>query len=511
MTSTQPVGITHIWPGNKLINPNAQPFSDERETDVWDELRALSFDLEHDLKQGRITVVTHYPDGGEDFLSVLKKGEVVLSRVFFFEPREIELKVHRLATSTIRKEKISFHLGSHLDAQELIKRHRKGEVSVLVLWWPDESEHLTYLPKVQAECPDLPIYIFHCDYREDRWGVEREGGSGNWQSRFHTKTEALIIPEHVDVVVRGLCNVGSVSMWGALPKHGKSYLFLSLMKALLSGKPWLGYFEVSQSKRVVYLVPEVGLRGVMKRLRKLGMVDYLYDPIANPDGGLFLQTLSSKSKLKLDDTALLRAVQGADVFVDPIIRYIEGEENNASDQRILSNKLLALISAEARSVWCAHHSPKAFKDVTDITTQNVLRGTGEFAAFPDIIFGVLKTNDETGRLYIKCTDARDDDEYLGDFEVEMRPWIDETGDLKLIVPPGTGTPLREQRRTNSKPGPKADSERQAKVDFAKNTPGSLQDKADAINGRFGSKHSKSYVSGLLKEKEFDADNTQESF
>src|SRR6185437_150880 len=145
----------------------------------------------------------------------------------------------------------------------------------------------------------------------------------------------------------------------------------------------------------------------------------------------------------------------------------------------LSNKLLALISAEARSVWCAHHSPKAFKDVTDITTQNVLRGTGEFAAFPDLIFGVLKTNDETSRLYIKCTDARDDDEYLGDFEVEMRPWIDETGDLKLVVPPGTGTPLREQKR--SKSGAKVDPEWQIKLDFANRVGGSYKDKAKAVN------------------------------
>jgi hypothetical protein len=352
---------------------------------------------------------------------------------------------------------------------------------------------------VVSRCPDLPVYIFHCDYRTDKYGVEREAGAGDWHSRFHTQTEALTTPEKVDVVVRGLCNVGSISIWGALPKHGKSWLFLSIIKALLSGKPWLEFFEVSQSKRVVYLVPEVGLRGVMRRLRKLGLVDYLYDPITNADGGLFLQTLSSKSKFKLDEAALLLAVQSADVFIDPIIRYIEGDENSASDQRILSNKLLALIGAEARSVWCAHHSPKAFKDVNDITTQNVLRGTGEFSAFPDIIFGVLKTNDETARLYIKCTDARDDDEYLGDFEVEMRPWIDEAGDLKLVIPPGTGTPLREQRR-GSKSGPKVDPDREEKIALARSTPGSLKDKAKAVNEKFGTKHSKSTVSGWL---EFD--------
>jgi hypothetical protein len=548
---TTNVGVTHIWPYSKIVNPEAQPFSNEREADVWDELRHLTFD---DDVRGKIYVALHASFNHDayagDFKREIEKDHVVNNRVTFYRPREVEFNVHHPATRehsfqlprSVDEEfkfgengweevpdtsdpiviaavpahdgketrKIAFHLGSSVDAQLVVKQFANHEVCALVLWYPDESHQLTYLPLVRSKCPDLPIYIFHCDYRTDKYGVAREGGagsSGNWQSRFHSKTEALTIPEDVDVVVRGLCNVGSVSMWGALPKHGKSYLFLSLMKALLAGKPWLDHFQVSKSQRVVYLVPEVGLRGVMKRLRKLGMVDYLYDTVRNPEGRFFIQTLSSKDKLKLDDAALLQAVQGADVFVDPIIRYIEGEENNASDQRMLSNKLLALISAEARSVWCAHHSPKAFKDVTDITTQNVLRGTGEFAAFPDIIFGVLKTDDETSRLYIKCTDARDDDEYLGDFEVEMRPWIDETGDLKLVVPPGAGTPLREQRRNKS--GPKGDPDKQAKIEFVRervDSGCSLTKATEEANQKFDSKHGVSTFSEWLKPFKGEATN-----
>jgi RecA-family ATPase len=325
------------------------------------------------------------------------------------------------------------------------------------------------------------------------------GTNNNWREVFHTKTEALALPENVQIVIRGLCNVGNMCIWGGLPKHGKSYLFLSLIKALLSGKNWLDYFEVSQSKRVIYLVPEVGLRGVVKRLRKLKMLDYLYDPATNPDGKLFVQSLSSLQKLALDDTRLLEAVKDADVFVDPLIRFIDGDENNSGEQRILSNKLLRLLGCEARSVWVAHHSPKAFKDVRDITTQNVLRGTSEFAAFPDIIFGVLKINDETARLYIKCTDARDDDEYLGDFEVELRPWIDEEGDMRLVVQPGKGTPLNEQRKS----GKKADPDKQQKIDYARSVEGSTQEKADAVNEKFGSKHHKSTIHQWLKP--FDTD------
>jgi hypothetical protein len=320
-----------------------------------------------------------------------------------------------------------------------------------------------------------------------------------WKRSFHTKSEALLLPETIDIVVRGLCNVGNICIWGALPKHGKSYLFLSIIKALLAGKPWLDYFEVSPSKKVIYLVPEVGLRGVVKRLRKLNMVDYLY-----PDGGLFLQTLSSLNKLALDDADLLEAVEGADVFVDPLIRFINGDENNSGEQRILSNKLLNLLGCKARSVWVAHHSPKAFKDVRDITTQNVLRGTSEFAAFPDIIFGVLKTNDETARLYIKCTDARDDDEYLGDFEVELRPWIDDTGDMKLVVLPGAGVPLSKQRKSG---GRKEDPDKQQKIDFAKSVDGSLQEKVDAVNEKFGSEHGKTTVQRWLKEFDSDKENS----
>jgi hypothetical protein len=458
------MNITHIYPkmpfvlkerdaaGNLVPEPPPIPISNEREGDVWDELREFTFGEE----PGYVYVLTHdeYADGEEYFRKQLAKDDVVMSRVQFAPVFEIEHLVTKDGTERRVKEPYPCNLGVKACANWIIGCYRgkpDTPITALVLMQPEigkevGSDYLKHLPMVAKACPDLPIYIFH-DYYMNKYGVQREGDtSKSWQNNFHTKTEALAVSENVDVVVRGLCNVGSISMWGALPKHGKSYLFLSIMKALLSGEPWLGYFEVSPAKRVVYLVPEVGLRGVMNRLRKLGMVDYLFDPLTNPDGCLYVQTLSSTNKLHLDDKALLLAVHGADVFVDPIIRYIEGEENNASDQRILSNKLLALISAEARSVWCAHHSPKAFRDVTDITTQNVLRGTGEFAAFPDIIFGVLKTDDEASRLYIKCTDARDDDEYLGDFEVEMRPWIDETGDLKLIVPPGTGTPLREQKK-----------------------------------------------------------------
>lgn len=521
--------IIHVWPepdsAGRVLCPDCKPISDECEEDVWDRIRALTTMPE--VKRDVLVMLcprntTMVPIVAERAFFQEKLGEdkYFADRVKYLQPevvtREIWVPLPKHEEKgEIRKREIvnSVTLACALDAESVAAECLSGRYSALVIWHPEECEDgsgdLKYLPYLKERGVRTPIYVFHNDIQWDRFGVEIDGDANRayrntangWQSHFHTKTQALTTPETVDVVVRGLCNVGNISIWGALPKHGKSYLFLSVMKALLSGQPWLDYFEVSKSSRVVYLVPEVGLRGVMKRLRKLRMVDYLYDPVINPDGCLYLQTLSSPDKLKLDSAALLLAVKGADVFVDPLIRYIEGDENNATDQRILSGKLLDLISAQARSVWCAHHSPKAFKDVTDITTQNVLRGTGEFAAFPDIIFGVLKTSEEASRLYIKCTDARDDDEHLAPFEVEMRPWIDDTGDLKLVVEPGTGTPLSKQRKA----GRKVDPDKQAKLDFLKTATGSLQQKADALNKEFGSNHGKSTVKGWMKGQEFDGD------
>src|SRR2546427_2090444 len=98
-TTNRPVGITHIWPHSKLVNPEAQPFSDEREADVWDELRDLTFD--EDVR-GQICVALHatinHDAFANDFKEDLEKDDVVNNRVAFYVPREVEFHIHRPAT-----------------------------------------------------------------------------------------------------------------------------------------------------------------------------------------------------------------------------------------------------------------------------------------------------------------------------------------------------------------------------------------------------------------------------
>jgi hypothetical protein len=72
--------------------------------------------------------------------------------------------------------------------------------------------------------------------------------------------------------------------------------------------------------------------------------------------------------------------------------------------------------------------------------------------------------------------------------------------MRLVVQPGLGTPLNEQRKQG---GRKAVPDKQLKIDLARNTPGSSQDKAAAVNKQFDSDHDRSTIRKWLKEPQFN--------
>src|SRR6266849_10531791 len=190
---TTNVGVTHVWPHSKLVNAEAQPFSNERDAEVWDELRDLTFD--EDVR-GKVFVALHsslnHDAYAGDFKREIEKDDVVNNRVTFYRPREVEFNVHRPATpehtfqpfrsvdeefrlgaegweevpdtsapivisatqahDAKEKRVIPFHLGSKQDAENVIKQHRNHEICALVLWFPDEAGHLKHVSTVHSKC-----------------------------------------------------------------------------------------------------------------------------------------------------------------------------------------------------------------------------------------------------------------------------------------------------------------------------------------------------------------------
>jgi hypothetical protein len=542
-TNNGPVDITHIWPYSKQLNADAKPISDERESDVWDELRDLTFD--EDVR-GDIAFLTHEEDivcaNGEwgsnhnvtctTLIEKFQEDLVVNNRFSFFAQREVEQEIHNPATEEIvftsrtaaqigtnepgravtipaksarvetRKKRVPVHLGSKLDALAVIEKYRSHEMAALVLWHPEfnpyGSEHyLKHLPMVHSKCPDLPIYIFHWDYREDKWGVEREGRTGG--SLWDTQSE-MTDEKELQAVIEHVTNVQENTWIFGPPKQGKTWIMLCIVKALLTGEPLFGVSRLRvphPSKRVIYLCPEAGRTGLRKRLKMLGLMGHLYDPITNPEGRLYLRSLSKGPKLSLNDSQLLELVKDADIFIDTAVRYVEGDENNATDVKDMTEQILNLIALGARSMWVAHHSGKSFASATDITLENCARGSTEFAASLTNAIGIVQLDKDKNLIHFHFIDGRDMDEPVQDMHLLGRPYLSTTGNFQVTEN------VERFKGRNPKKGRPADPDKQAKIDLAKSIDGSLQEKADAVYEKFGTKHAKSTVSEWLKD--FDED------
>ncbi|HWO27988.1 MAG TPA: AAA family ATPase [Candidatus Acidoferrum sp.] len=510
--TTNRAGVTHIYPkmpfvlgeqdaaGNKVPEPAQKPISDERTGDVFYELRELTFEDE----PGCIFVLTHdeFEDSRDDFRKQLQKDDVEMGAIQFAPPYEVDRVIHKEGKERRTTEQLPFSLASKFCAENVISRY-KGKttppITALVLWYPEEWCHLKYLDKVAKACPDLPIYVFH-GYHLDKYGVDRGGNpiGSLWDTQSDMLNENELQP-----VIEHITNVGENTWIFGPPKQGKTWIMLCIVKSLLTGEPLFGVEHLRvpcKSKRVIYLCPEASRSGLTKRLKMLGLIEHIYDPITNPDGRLYLRSLSKGIKLGLDNTELLKLAEGTDIFIDTAIRYVEGDENNATDVKVMTEKILNLLAMGARSMWVAHHSGKSFSSATEITLENCARGSTEFAASLTNAIGIVQMDKDKNLIHFHYIDGRDMNEPAADMHLQGRPCLSQIGNFQVTEN------VERFKGRNNKSGPKTDPIRQAKIDFAKTVDGSLQDKANAVNEKFGSKHSKSTISEWGKEFDQDSGN-----
>lgn len=260
----------------------------------------------------------------------------------------------------------------------------------------------------------------------------------DWRDSFHIGTE--LESGNVKLYISSILPEG-ITFIGSLAGVGKTFIALSMAKALRSGRAFVGVFAVPEIVPVLYLVPEMGQRAFRRRLEKFGLV---------ADEGFRCQTISD-GVCRLDDPRLEAAIKELHpvVFLDTAVRFNPAEDENASRQNaaLLASDLFRLIKWGARSVVCLHHSPKLAAEADYMTLENVLRGTGDMGAMCDAVWGLqhdrrkngrkvdveyLKESQQQTRLYMECVKSRDFDAALA-FRVHGRPYIDEKGDLVVLT------------------------------------------------------------------------------
>src|SRR5215472_11922164 len=132
----------------------------------------------------------------------------------------------------------------------------------------------------------------------------------SWQDLFHTWDE-FEKSEPIKIAIKGWLQEDGITMYGGLPGHGKSLLGMSTAKALLTGEPLFGqsYFSVNRAKKVLYFCPEVGLGPLKHRVKLFRLERFVQS------GELLLRSLSVKEPAAITDPRILRACEGADVFL----------------------------------------------------------------------------------------------------------------------------------------------------------------------------------------------------
>ena len=267
------------------------------------------------------------------------------------------------------------------------------------------------------------------------------------------------VPDALPMLIQGFMPKG-VGFFGSLAGTVKTWLGLSITKALTTGQPLWGQeqFAVKEKVAVLYLVPEASDASFKWRMHKMGITQ---------DKTLFRYRTISQGRTKpLSDELTLAVIRelldGGKrqvlVICDTAVRFFRGKDENSSMDNSLVNDSDTLRSMGA-DIAFLHHSPKSMKDATEMTTENVLRGSGDFGAMADYVYGfrrddAMYANGEGAEeVEAVCTKPRDFDpplpfrlqlkrastkaerdgmELMGEDVQPTVSVIDETGNLKYI-------------------------------------------------------------------------------
>jgi hypothetical protein len=318
---------------------------------------------------------------------------------------------------------------------------------------------------------------------------------------FATYEDFLKAPEPSFLIDSLLQDVG-VTFLGALPGHGKTWVLLSITKALLTGESLFGHFKVKRkAPRVVYLSPEVQLGQLRTRIQRFpGLKE------AVQDRRLLIRTLTEGPTPDLLEPDVLMAARGAVVILDTAVRFSEGIENAAESNRDgLGAKCFALLNAGALTIIASHHAPKAAEVASSLTLQNMLRGSGELGAFLSGAWGLFQLDDQTNRVYVANLKPRDQDPF-SPFIVTGRPFINDGGDFRVTTKPGDCPPFADCKPKKAKAGKQPEPETISKRGFVQEQMAAGETSAEkitkALNEKFKTKHPRGSIARWMKPEKF---------
>jgi len=200
----------------------------------------------------------------------------------------------------------------------------------------------------------------------------QSGDDGNWRDKYHTVEEVRDAPEPT-FLIQGFLQKDIVTALAAPVAQRKTILAWNVVRSVLTGEPFLDYFEVTEKpERVLYLCPEMGVRAIARMIRGLDIMDYLGKT-------LFLRSMNSEGSLLLSELTTTE-LRDSLLVVDTATRFLQGDENSAEHTKQFSEECFDVMRANPAAMLILYHSGKGTKTTDELSLENALRGSGELGA-----------------------------------------------------------------------------------------------------------------------------------
>jgi len=194
--------------------------------------------------------------------------------------------------------------------------------------------------------------------------------------------------------VKNILPTRGITFLGGTAGSLKTFTAMVMALSIASGKDFLGEFETKQCN-VLLIDEENGITTSINRFSKLkgGM---------NFEHNFTNLQISTFNDVKLDTEDfsklkfLIEKTKPEVVICDSMVRMMSGEEDKSSDVRKVFDNLKSIMKEKEISFVLLHHTIKGNKQ-----TIHTLRGSGDFAAFADVILMFSNTKSNTDVEVVK--------------------------------------------------------------------------------------------------------------
>jgi hypothetical protein len=214
--------------------------------------------------------------------------------------------------------------------------------------------------------------------------------------------------EDIEWLIPGILPAEAVVLMSGREGSMKSFLALSMARAVAAGESWLG--KPTKQGAVLYLDGEMPPGVLRDRLQGIGPLEPLH--VWSWTDGTFPQ--------RLDNADLQEAAKGHSlIIVDTLRRHMKDLKENSSDDMAVITDALRELTRHGATVLVLHHAPK------DSERQDY-RGSTELGAGVDITISLTKAKSkEVITLNLETRKTR----------------YSSSGDLQIEVTKGERTPL----------------------------------------------------------------------